>query len=91
MERFEYSITRLEELLKTSKGWLQVSKDRLDIEPDDPKWQEFVEKYQAEVDDIESAIAHLKHLRDYNLHLVEQETGENGVIINTETGERILY
>ena len=91
MQRFEYTISQLEELLKTSQGWLRVSKNRLDISPDHPKWQEFVEKYQAEVDDIESAIAHLKHLRDYNLHLVEQETGENGEGIIEQIGERILY
>ena len=91
MERFEYSITQLQKSLKTSQGWLQVSQNKLGFATDDTeKWQEFVEKYQAEVNDLESAIEHLQDIRDKSLYILERESGEDGEIVREKTEGRVL-
>ena len=77
MQRFEHSIAQLTQSLTTSNGWLEIAKSRLSISINDiEKWQGFVDKYQAEINDMESAIEHLKELSDNDMHLAKHESGE---------------
>ena len=77
MPRFEHSIAQLTQSLTTSNGWLEIAKSRLGISINDiEKWQGFVDKYQAEIDDMKSAIEHLKELSDNDMHLAKLESGE---------------
>ena len=89
MPRFEHSIAQLTQSLTTSNGWLEIAKSRLGISINDiEKWQGFVDKYQAEIDDMESAIEHLKELSDNDMHLAKLESGE---IVIEATGDTMLY
>ena len=89
MPRFEHSIAQLTQSLTTSNGWLEIAKSRLGISIQDvDKWQGFVDKYQAEINDMESAIAHLKELSDNDMHLAKHESGE---IVIEATGDTMLY
>ena len=88
MPRFEHSIAQLTQSLTTSNGWLEIAKSRLGISINDvEKWQAFVDKYQSEIDDMESAIAHLKELSDNDMHLAKHESGE----IVRIPGDTMLY
>ena len=70
MERFEHSIKALEEALKNAKAWRHIHKSN-------PKYQKQVEKYQAEVDDIQEAIRVLKHLRDHGFYKPKEVSAES--------------
>ena len=88
MQRFEHSIAQLTQSLTTSNGWLEIAKSRLGISINDiSKWQGFVDKYQAEIDDMKSAIEHLKELSDKDMHILEQGSGENVML----PGDTMLY